>query len=98
MLNEQSNKAEDARHFVDFPVELAFFDEFADHLEELEGAEITEFSVDGIVDMTLEFEYRNNSFLVDIYFDDYRFFVEDAKCPEEILLEIIEHFRKLLPE
>lgn len=98
MLNEQSNKAEDARHFVDFPVELAFFDEFADHLEELEGAEITEFDVDGIVDMSLKFEYRGNLFMVDIYFDDYRFFVEDAKCPEEILLEIINHFRKLLPE
>ncbi len=46
----------------------------------------------------LKFEYRGNLFMVDIYFDDYRFFVEDAKCPEEILIEIIDHFRKLLPE
>jgi hypothetical protein len=98
MLKEQSNKINNARHFVDFPVELAFFDEFADHLEDLEGAEITEFDVNGIVDMSLMFEYRENQFLIDIYFDDYRFFVEDAKCPEEILLEIIDHFRKLLPK
>jgi hypothetical protein len=96
MDDEQMNSG--ARHFVDFPVELAFFDEFADHLEELDGAEITEFDVDGIVDMSLKFEYQENQFMVDIYFDDYRFFVEDAKCPEGILLEIIEHFRKLLPE
>lgn len=97
MSNQPSNKTNETRHFVDFPVELAFFDDFADHLEELEGAEITEFDVDGIVDMALKFQFRENQFLVDIYFDDYRFFVVDENCPEGILIEIIGHFRKLLP-
>ncbi len=84
------------RHFVDFPVEGAFFDEFADHVEDLEGAEITEFLTDGIVEMWLDFEYRGHKFSVNNQLVDYLFFVEDANCPDEILLEIIKHFRKLL--
>ena len=84
------------RHFVDFPVEAAFFDDFADHVEELDGAEITEFLTDGIVEMWLEFEFRGHNFTVNNQLFDYMFFVEDATCPDEILLEIIEHFRKLL--
>ena len=86
------------RHFVDFPVEGAFFDEFADHAEALAGAEITEFEADGIVDMQLGFKFRENHFWVDIHLDVYRFFVEDQKCPEDILVGIIEHFRKLLQQ
>lgn len=85
-----------SRHFVDFPVEAAFFDEFADHVEELEGAEITEFLTDGIVEMWLDFTFRGYKFSVNNKYDDYLFFVEDANCPEEILIEIINHFRKLL--
>lgn len=86
-----------SRHFVDFPVEAAFFDDFADHVENLKGAEITEFEVNGVLEMWLVFEFRGNLFSVMNYLNDYCFFVEDAKCPEEILLEIIDHFRKLLP-
>ena len=84
-----------SRHFVDMP-EVVFFDEFADHVEELEGAEITEFFTDGIVEMWLDFEYRGHKFSVNNQFGDYMFFVEEASCDEEILLEIIDHFRKLL--
>ena len=83
------------RHFVDMP-EVVFFDEFADHVEELEGAEITEFLTDGTIEMWLEFEFRGQKFSVGNQFGDYWFFVDDANCPEEILFEIIEHFRKLL--
>src|SRR5687768_12077490 len=84
-----------SRHFVDMP-EVVFFDEFADHVEELEGAEITEFLTDGIIEMWLDFEFRGHKFSVNNQLGDYMFFVEDASCDEEILLEIIDHFRKLL--
>jgi hypothetical protein len=84
-----------SRHFVDMP-EVVFFDEFADHVEDLEGAEITEFLTDGIIEMWLDFEYRGHKFSVNNQLGDYMFFVEDASCDEEILLEIIDHFRKLL--
>jgi hypothetical protein len=84
-----------ARHFVDMP-EVVFFDDVADHVEDLDDAEITEFETDGVVEMWLEFEYRKHNFFVTNQLGDYQFYVEDADCPEEILLEIATHFRRLL--
>ncbi|CAN5482078.1 hypothetical protein BH10ACI1_BH10ACI1_27850 [soil metagenome] len=84
-----------SRHFVDMP-EVVFFDEVADYVEELEGAEITEFITDGVVEMWLEFEYRGHKFSVNNQLVDYWFFVEDPNCSEEVLLEVIDHFRQLL--
>lgn len=85
----------DWRHFVDMP-EIVFFDEFYDYLEKLEGVEITEFVADGVVEIRLDFEFRGNEFFVDNHFENYRFFVKNPECPDEILLEIIAHFRRLL--
>lgn len=85
-----------SRHFVDFPMETAFFDEFADHVKNLEGAEITEFITDGVVEMWLELTFWGHKFSVINQLTDYWFFVEDANCLEEILIKIINHFRKLL--
>ena len=84
-----------ARHFVDMP-EVVFFDEVADHVEELEGAEITEFIADGTVEMWLEFEFDGYEFFVNNRLGDYRFYVQDTSCADEILLEIIDHFRRLV--
>jgi hypothetical protein len=84
-----------SRHFVDMP-EVVFFDEFADHVEELEDAEITEFLTDGTIEMWLEFEYSGQKFSVGNQFGDYWFFVDDAGCPEDILFEVIDHFLILL--
>jgi hypothetical protein len=84
-----------SRHFVDMP-EVVFFDEFYEHTEKLEGAEITEFLTDGVVEMWLDFEFRGYKFSVNNQLGDYWFFVENPECPDEILLEIIAHFRKLL--
>jgi len=84
-----------ARHFADMP-EAVFFDEVADHVEKLDGAEITEFITDGVVEMWLDFEYRGHQFSVNNQLGDYRFFVRDTDCPEDILLEVCDHFRKLL--
>ena len=90
------NKMNDcSRHFVDMP-EVVFFDELADHAEELEDAEITEFITDGVVEMWLEFEFRGHKFSVNNKFGDYWFFVQAPNCPDEILLEVIDHFRQLL--
>lgn len=84
-----------SRHFVDMP-EVVFFDEVADHVEELEGAEITEFITDGVLEMWLEFEFSEQNFSVNNHLGDYWFFVRDPNCPEEILFEVIDHFRQLL--
>ena len=75
---------------------MIFFDEFSDHVETLAGAEITAFEMDGTFEMWLEFTFSENKFYVNNRLGDYWFFVEDPKCPEEIMLEIAGHFRKLL--
>ena len=85
----------DARHFVDFP-EVIFFDEVRDHVKDLAGTKITEFEMDGVFEMWLEFIFRENKFFINNRFGDYWFYVEDPRCSEEILLEIAGHFRKLL--
>ena len=76
--------------------EVVFFDEVADHVEELEGAEISEFLTDGVIEMWLDFSYRGQEFSITNQFGDYWFFVSDPHCPDEILLEVIDHFRVLL--
>lgn len=91
----ETRMSDGSRHFVDMP-EVVFFDELADHVEELEGAEITEFLTNGVVEMWLEFEFSNYKFSVTNQLGDYWFFVQDTDCPDEILLEIIDHFRQLL--
>ncbi len=84
-----------SRHFVDLP-EVVFFDEFCDYTEKLKGAEIIEFLTDGVVQMWLDFEFSGHKFSVINQLGDYWFFVENPDCPDEILLEVIAHFRKLL--
>ena len=84
-----------SRHFVDLP-EVVFFDDFYDHAEELDGVEITEFITDGVLEMWLDFEFRGHKFSVNNQFGDYWFFVENPACPDDILFEVIAHFRILL--
>jgi hypothetical protein len=86
---------DNARHFVDFP-EVFFFDEISDHIEKLPGAVITELEIDGVVEVWIEFEFRDNKFFVNNSLGDYRFSVEDPMCEDEILIELADHFRKLL--
>ena len=85
----------DARHFVDMP-DVIFFDELSDHLEELPGYQLNEFEIDGVVGLWIEFEWAGNKFFVDNLPGDYRFYVEDPKCEEGVLLEISNHLRSLL--
>jgi hypothetical protein len=93
----KTESKDDWRHFVDMP-EVIFFDHFYDYLEELEGAEITSFVPDGTIEMRLDFDFHGHKFFVDNQLGEYRFFVQDRNCPEEILFEIIDHFRALLEE
>lgn len=76
--------------------EVVFFDEVADHVEDLEDAEITEFITDGVLKMWLDFDFRGHQFSVTNQYGDYWFFVRDPNCSDEILLEVATHFRGLL--
>lgn len=91
----KAKRRDGSRHFADLP-EVIFFDEFADTVEDLEGAEIIDFQTNGVLEMWLEFEFRGNIFSVGNRLGDYQFFVRDANCPEEILLEVADHFRQIL--
>jgi hypothetical protein len=84
-----------SRHFADMP-ESVFFDAVADHAETLDGAEVTNFISDGVIEMWLDFSYRGHKFSINNQFGDYWFFVDDSECPDEILLEVCDHFRRLL--
>ena len=99
MLNDllETKMTDGSRHFVDLP-EVVFFDEFYDHTEEFDGADITEFIADGVIKMRLEFEFREHKFSVTNQFGDYWFFVANPECPDEILLGVIEHYRQLLEQ
>ena len=61
-----------------------------------DGHWIFEFEADGVLKLWLEFEFANNKFFVDNALGDYRFYVEDPKCDEDILLELASHLRSLL--
>jgi hypothetical protein len=67
-----------------------------DHAAKLKGALVTEFITDWVTEAWLDFEYCGQKFSVNNEFGDYWFFVEDPNCPDEILLEVAEHFRGLL--
>ncbi len=84
-----------SRHFADMP-ETVFFDEVADHAEKLEGAEITRFLTDGVIEMWLDLKWREHEFSINNQFGDYWFFVTDPECPDEILIDFCSHFRQLL--
>lgn len=96
-IYSKEEKLENARHFVDLP-EVIFFDDLLDHLEELKGVEIMDIELDGIIGIWLEFRFRKHTFFVRNELADFMFFVKDSKCPEPILLEIVNHFRLLLEQ
>lgn len=91
----RQNVSENARHFVDFP-EVVFFDDLVEHIAKLPGTELIEFEVDGVVAVWIEFEYLDNKFFVDNALGDFRFHVENPECDESILLDVIDHLRRLL--
>ncbi len=89
------NVSENARHFVDLP-EVVFFDDLAEHIAKLPGSKLIEFEADGVVGVWIEFEYLDNNFFVDNALGDFRFYVENPECDESILLDVIDHLRRLL--
>ncbi len=84
-----------SRHFADMP-EAVFFDDVADHAELLEGAEVTRFLTDGVIEMWLDLTWRGHEFSINNQHGDYWFFVTDPNCPDDILLGFCAHFRGLL--
>jgi hypothetical protein len=88
--------ADGSRHFLSLP-QSALFDDIRDHVEKLPGARLTGYLTDGIVEVWIDFQYSRYSFTINNQFGEYWFFVADPTCPQELLIDIAEHFGKLLP-
>ena len=84
-----------SRNFIEFP-ETVFFDQLREYAAELRGAQITGFVSDWVTEVWLDFEFRGQNFSVNNPMVSYWFFVKDTNCPDDILLEVANHFSKLL--
>ena len=86
-----------SRNFADFP-ELIFFDKLREVAGRLEGATETGFVTDWVTEVWLDFKFGGQRFSANNQNGDYWFFVENPDSPDEVLLEVIEHFQKFLPQ
>lgn len=48
-----------------------------DHVEKLEGATLTGFLCDGVLEAWIDFSFRNHDFSINDQFSEYYFFVKD---------------------
>jgi hypothetical protein len=83
-----------SRHFADLP-EIYPWTILSEHLTRLETAVETNYITDEVTEFWLDFEYKEQKFSVNNQIGEFWFFAENPDCPEEILLEVINHFGKL---
>jgi hypothetical protein len=84
-----------SRHFGDLP-QTVLWHELRDHIGRLVGAEVTNFITDNVTEAWIDFTYRACRFSVNDQMGDYWFFVDNAKCPDEILEAVLSHCELLL--
>jgi len=86
-----------SRHFYSHPTVISW-DDLLDHLETLDGLEVTGIVTDDVIETWADFEYKEKPFSINNQNDDFWFFAEDGYCPENILTDIAEHCGKLPSE
>ena len=84
-----------SRHFASLP-QTVMWHGLRDHLEKLNTAVVTEFISDNITEAWIDFTFQNKKFSVNDQFGEYWFFVQDASCPDDILIVVIQHCESLL--
>ena len=62
-----------------------------DHIANLEGTEVTGFLTDYITEVWIHFSFHGQKFSINNQFGEYWFFVEDSKCPDDVLRIVAEH-------
>lgn len=80
-----------ARQFISIAEEVSW-KQLRKSVAKLNGATETYYISDGITEMWLDFTYKQHRFTVNNQYGEYWFFVEDACCPESILIEVASHF------
>lgn len=83
-----------SRHFGSLP-EIYPWDFLREGIKKLDGATETAYISGNVVEFWLDFTFRGYKFSVNNQFGEFWFFVEGVSCPDSILQEILEHFRKL---
>lgn len=84
-----------SRHFAGMPEEVSWYD-LRDHITTLEGAEITNFVTDEVLEVWIEFTYAGHEFSINNQYGEYWFFVNDPRCPESILQDVLTHCERIL--
>ena len=84
-----------SRNFADLP-ETFFFDELREIIKKFAGATETAFVTDWVTEVWIDFEYCGHKFSINNQMGDYWFFVENPDCPDEILIEVVQHFEKFI--
>lgn len=79
-----------ARQFARVPETMTWPD-LLSQLQTVPGLTVGNSSIDNTAEAWIEFSYRGHSFKVNNQFGDYGFFVQDPSCPDEILLEVVNH-------
>jgi len=87
--------ADGSRHFGDLP-QTVLWDELCDHINPLEGAEVTGLVTDYVTEGWIDFTYSGHQFSVNDQFGEYWFFVNDPLCPDTVLRTVFAHCRLLL--
>jgi hypothetical protein len=84
-----------SRQFGELP-QIVLWQELRDHITRLDGAEVTGFITDNVTEAWIDFSYRGYLFSVNDQFGNYWFFVDDPKCPDEVLKAVLSHCKLLL--
>ena len=84
-----------SRKFAELPQSRLWYD-LRDHLLTLHGAVVTGVLTDDVTEAWIDFTYRGHSFTINDQFGGYWFFVDDPKCSDDILTEVVRHCESLL--
>lgn len=82
-----------SRHFGDAPMVL-LWDDMRDHLQKLDGVVITGFVTDWVTEGWIDFDYKGFHFSANDQLGAYWLFVNDPRCPDDILLEVLARCEK----
>ena len=86
-----------SRHFGGLPQTVLWY-ELRDHIGGLDGAAVTGFITDHVTEAWIDFTYRGFHFSVNDQNGDYWFFVDEPRCPDEVLRAVLSHCKLLLGE
>lgn len=81
-----------SRYFGDFP-EVWPPEKVRDHALRLPGAVLTGFVSDGFSAAWIHFRYRGHEFSLNNQLNDFLVFVQDPSASEDLLREVLNHFR-----